>query len=108
MVAIAGLEVVSNTSGDLTNCIVCISTFAFPETGVKISIVIGKLAVGLSAKGIAIYPDGFECFGIKSLNGTAVKTNEDKSFAIGKRADCKGIKCTDSGYLFHCRRLRSR
>ena len=76
--------------GDGKSDISRFAVFGIPKSGVNIAVTVSNLGVGLTFKRIFIKPDGFKGFGIECLNGAVVESDKDKSFRIGKRADCVG------------------
>ena len=76
--------------GDGKSNISRFAVFGIPESGVNVAVAVSDLGVGLTFERVAVKPYRFKSFGIESLNGAVVESDEDKSFRIGKRADCIG------------------
>ena len=60
---------------------------AHPKTGVDVAIVIDNRAVGLTADGIPVDPQGVQGVGVKCLNGAVGQAHEDHAVGIGGRID---------------------
>ena len=62
---------------------VCLLGFAVPETGIDIAVVICDGAVGLTAQGVAVYPQRGQVFCVKGLHTAVGQCHEDHTVAVG-------------------------
>ena len=75
--------------------------FGVPEAGIDIPVAVGDGAVGLTAQGIGIHPQGLQALGVEGLDAASAEGHEDHAVGIGGGVDGEGGAGDHGALAYH-------